>query len=273
MANALPVLTPLLRTHADAITALLVSDLHLAPDEPALMQAFLALLDTALTLPNLAQFWILGDWFAAWLGDDLLDTPTIAAWLAPMLARLRRLSQRGCAVLVLRGNRDFLLGQRFCATFGGQLLTEPYSWRVGKQHVRIEHGDALCTDDTRYQRFRAVIQNPLTKRVLLALPKSQRQRIATRLRTSSQQENHVKTQTAQHIMDVNSDAVRHALQHADVLLHGHTHRPAEHTRPDGKRRMVLGDWRYDHAQTVHTVIGVVVNSDLRLVEWRFTPTH
>lgn len=271
MSNTLPVWTSLQRTQADAITALLVSDIHLSPDEPALMQAFLALLDDALTLPNLAQLWILGDWFAAWLGDDLLSTPTTAAWLAPMLARLRRLNQRGCAVLVLRGNRDFLLGQGFCAAFGGQLLAEPYHWQVGKQRVRVEHGDALCTDDTRYQRFRAVIQNPFTKRALLALPKSQRQRLATRLRASSQQANHVKTQTAQHIMDVNRDAVQRALQSADRLLHGHTHRPAEHVLPAGKRRLVLGDWRVTPTKSVDAVIGVLLAGDIQLVKCQFLP--
>lgn len=270
MPNTLPLFADFQPSHSSRVTALLVSDLHLEPDEPALMQAFLALLDVALTLPNLAQFWILGDWFAAWLGDDLLTTPQTAAWLAPMLDKLQRLSQRGCAVLVLRGNRDFLLGQRFCSAFGGQLLNEPYIWHIGDQRVRIEHGDALCTDDVRYQRFRRVIQNPLTKRILLALPKSQRQRIATRLRTSSQQENRVKTQTAMQIMDVNIASVQQALQHADVLLHGHTHRPAEHRLPDHKRRLVLGDWRLNDKSSVSTVIGVVLDNHLQLAQWQIT---
>jgi UDP-2,3-diacylglucosamine hydrolase len=46
---------------------------------------------------------------------------------------------------------------------------------------------------------------------------------------------------------VNADAVIAALNthHADVLLHGHTHRPAVHHVDLGNRealRYVLGDW-------------------------------
>lgn len=43
-------------------------------------------------------------------------------------------------------------------------------------------------------------------------------------------------------MDVNEHAVKQALQKADILMHGHTHRPAIHQIGD-KKRLVLGDWR------------------------------
>lgn len=49
-------------------------------------------------------------------------------------------------------------------------------------------------------------------------------------------------------MDVNENAVQAALMAADVdlVIHGHTHRPAIHQlqRPDGvaAQRVVLGDW-------------------------------
>ena len=49
------------------------------------------------------------------------------------------------------------------------------------------------------------------------------------------------------IMDVNQDAVKTIIRHfkVDVLLHGHTHRPAIHDVDLGRRkakRIVLGDW-------------------------------
>lgn len=49
------------------------------------------------------------------------------------------------------------------------------------------------------------------------------------------------------VMDVNQDAVQAALSNADLLIHGHTHR-ANIYDIDGKKRIVLGDWKEDSAQ-------------------------
>ena len=231
--------------HAKLLQQVMVSDLHLSPNEPALMQAFLDLLDALAILPNLSRLWILGDWFEAWLGDDVANTNLMQSWLTPMVTKLQRLSDSGCQIYVMHGNRDFLIGQKFCSQFGGTLIKEPFYLQLNGQKVRLEHGDALCTDDKQYQRFRRIIQNPFTKRLLLALPIKKREQIAHDLR-----------QKSLHIMDVNELAVKKALQHADILIHGHTHRPAEHDI-DGKKRLVLGDWRVDRDK-VNALVGVVI---------------
>ena len=48
-------------------------------------------------------------------------------------------------------------------------------------------------------------------------------------------------------MDANQDAIRRAVEenHADLLIHGHTHRPGIHTFINNDKeitRIVLGDW-------------------------------
>ena len=45
-------------------------------------------------------------------------------------------------------------------------------------------------------------------------------------------------------MDVTPEAVDAAMDAADVnlMVHGHTHRPAIHALGGGRRRLVLGDW-------------------------------
>lgn len=48
-------------------------------------------------------------------------------------------------------------------------------------------------------------------------------------------------------MDVNQHAVEQALADVDILIHGHTHRAAIHEL-QGKKRIVLGDWKEDSAQ-------------------------
>jgi len=55
-----------------------------------------------------------------------------------------------------------------------------------------------------------------------------------------------KQQKSYEIMDVNEQAVISALEDADILIHGHTHRPAIH-QVQAKQRIVLGDWREDQA--------------------------
>jgi UDP-2,3-diacylglucosamine hydrolase len=46
-------------------------------------------------------------------------------------------------------------------------------------------------------------------------------------------------------MDVNQTTVQRVMheEQVDILIHGHTHRPARHALDDGqKERIVLGDW-------------------------------
>ncbi|KRU21293.1 UDP-2,3-diacylglucosamine diphosphatase [Psychrobacter piscatorii] len=259
----------LITTRPHQVRQVLISDLHLSPQEPALVQAFLALLDDCLALPALKRLFILGDWFEVWLGDDMylsllkeerLEDEQITHWLTPLIAKLKQLRINGCEILVMHGNRDFLLGQPFCNLFGGELISEPYTLTVGQQSYRLEHGDALCTDDKKYQLFRKIMRNRLTQWYLLNKSLEKRLAIADNMRKKSQQNNATK---AAYIMDVNDEAVRQAITDSDALLHGHTHRPDIHQATADKKRYVLGDWRLLDKDTrqpkVSAVIGAVTD--------------
>lgn len=252
----------LITTRPHEVRQVLISDLHLSPEEPALVQAFLALLDDCLALPQLKRLFILGDWFEVWIGDDaylsLSENARRTHWLTPLIVKLKKLRVAGCEILVMHGNRDFLLGQPFCSLFGGELIYEPYTLTVGKQNYRLEHGDALCTDDKKYQFFRKMMRNRLTQWYLLSKSLEKRLAIADKMRQKSQQNNANK---AAYIMDVNANAVLQAITNSDALLHGHTHRPDIHQATTDKKRYVLGDWRLldkDSRQPkVSAVIGAV----------------
>lgn len=261
----------LITTRPHQVRQVLISDLHLSPQEPALVQAFLALLDDCLALPALKRLFILGDWFEVWLGDDMYlsllkekrsEDEQIAHWLTPLIAKLKQLRINGCEILVMHGNRDFLLGQPFCNLFGGELISEPYTLAIGQQNYRLEHGDALCTDDKKYQFFRKIMRNRLTQWYLLNKSLEKRLAIADNMRKKSQQNNANK---AAYIMDVNDVAVRQAITNSDALLHGHTHRPDIHHVTADKKRYVLGDWRLLDKDTsqpkVSAVIGVVTDDE------------
>ena len=252
----------LITTRPHEVRQVWISDLHLSPEEPALVQAFLALLDDCLALPALKRLFILGDWFEVWIGDDayllLSEDERQTHWLTPLIVKLKQLRVAGCEILVMHGNRDFLLGQPFCSLFGGELIYEPYTLSVGQQNYRLEHGDALCIDDKKYQFFRKIMRNRLTQWYLLNKSLEKRLAIADKMRQKSQQNNANK---AAYIMDVNEDAVIQAVADSDALLHGHTHRPNIHQATANKKRYVLGDWRLLDGDTrqpkVSAVIGAV----------------
>ncbi|MBH0096007.1 UDP-2,3-diacylglucosamine diphosphatase [Psychrobacter sp. NZS113] len=256
----------LITTRPHEVRQVLISDLHLSPEEPALVQAFLALLDDCLALPALKRLFILGDWFEVWLGDDvylsLSEDERQTHWLTPLIVKLKKLRVAGCEILVMHGNRDFLLDQPFCNLFGGELIYEPYTLNVGQKNYRLEHGDALCTDDKKYQFFRKIMRNRLTQWYLLNKSLEKRLAIADKMRQKSQRNNANK---ATHIMDVNADAVSTVMADSDALLHGHTHRPDIHQTANDKIRYVLGDWRLLDTETrqpkVSAVIGAVTGSE------------
>ena len=216
---------------------LFVSDLHLDAASPEIARQFHAFLaDTARSAEAL---YILGDLFEAWLGDDDPDPAARATVRA-----LRALTDSGVALFVMHGNRDFMIGDRFCGETRATLLPDGTVVDACGERVLLMHGDALCTDDASYQRLRRVVRNPLVRGTLRVMTLGQRRALARRLRAGSREQVGMK---APEIMDVNAAAVTQALRMAGVrtLVHGHTHRPAVHPLEiDGApaTRIVLGDW-------------------------------
>jgi UDP-2,3-diacylglucosamine hydrolase len=216
---------------------LFISDLHLDPGDPALLRQFHAFLQS--DARGADALYILGDLFEAWLGDD--DPEPLAR---DVVAALRALADAGVPCFLMHGNRDFLIGERFCRETGATLLPDGTVVELYGERVLLMHGDALCTDDVGYQRLRRIVRNPAVLWILRHLPLERRRALAGRLRAGSRA--HVGN-TAPEIMDVNARAVAEAFRAAGVgtLVHGHTHRPGVHEfELDGApvRRIVLGDW-------------------------------
>ena len=217
------------------MTYLFIADLHLSPDHPRLVRGFLALLEQYQnnnTTPT--QLYILGDWFNAWIGDDYS-----APWVDEIVFALKQFTSAGNQIFFLVGNRDFALGQTFLNRFNGKLLPDEFTLNIANQTFKIEHGDALCTDDVSYQRFKRIIRNPIILGLIKSTPLSFRQKLANGFRKKSRESQQNKSYE---IMDVNAQAVEEALVDVDVLIHGHTHRPEIH-HEFNKTRIVLGNWR------------------------------
>ncbi|MEG0746350.1 MAG: UDP-2,3-diacylglucosamine diphosphatase [Acinetobacter sp.] len=238
------------------MTYLFISDLHLSPDHPRLIRGFLALL-TEYQNKN-TQLYILGDWFNAWIGDDYT-----APWLDEIVSALQVFAAAGNQVYFQVGNRDFALGLKFLNQFDGILLPDVYTLEIDHKKFRLEHGDALCTDDIGYQRFRKIIRNPILLGFLKCTPLSFRQKLANGFRKKSSETTQLKSYD---IMDVNTQAVESVITPVDYLIHGHTHRPDIHHILN-KQRIVLGDWRADSAWVLE--INPLENNPLDFKQWTY----
>lgn len=216
------------------MTSLFISDLHLDPLQPEIIDRFLSLLNTRAACAE--ALFILGDLFELWIGDDY-----IPPGLQPVVRGLRALSDKGIRIGIVPGNRDFLLGDTFAKLAGCDYPGDPFMIELAGESAVVCHGDILCTDDLPYQQFRRMVRAPEWQREFLEKPVEQRLQLARAARNMSAESTRNQSES---IMDVNADAVSKLMQEtgATLLVHGHTHRPAIHRLDAGGRRIVLGDW-------------------------------
>lgn len=209
-----------------------ISDLHLQAAHPATFDAWRRYMAST----DADAVFILGDLFEAWIGDDVADAPGFERDCADVL---RAAAQR-LPLFFLCGNRDFLVGAALARTTGMTLLADPTVFTFGERRWLLSHGDALCVDDTEYQAFRAQVRAGPWQRAFLALPLEQRAAIARGMRGESEQ----LKQSNRGYADVDTATALAWLEAADapVLVHGHTHKPAEHALDATHRRIVLSDW-------------------------------
>lgn len=226
-----------------------VSDLHLSAATPGIndrFRRFLAELTRSARASGSAPpaLYLLGDIFEYWAGDDDLGEP----FNAGIVDALRQATTAGIEISLLVGNRDFLLGQGFAEATGVRLLPDPFILSLPAWQFALTHGDAFCTDDLDYQRFRAMVRQPAWQQRFLSLPLAERKRQIEAIRLQSEAGKQNKSPETAYQMDVNRNAVEDFLHHHGypTLIHGHTHLPMTHHHiVDGIHceRWVLADWR------------------------------
>ncbi len=225
------------RMSANPPHTLFVSDLHLAAERPQITAQFLHF--TGTIAPQAQALYILGDLFEYWAGDD--DTDPLGAGVA---AALVALAAAGTRVYLMQGNRDVLLGKAYADRCGAALVADPLLLELYGTPTLLTHGDALCTDDTDYQQFRAYARDLGNQARFLSQPLAARREQMLGMRAQSEARKQQKTEA---IMDVSPAAVESLLRENRYprLIHGHTHRPARHNHTvDGHacERWVLNDW-------------------------------
>jgi len=213
-----------------------LSDIHLCESRPRIIDAFVSFLSKLTN--EVDALYILGDLFEYWIGDDSRQHENV-------IKALKKVTNQHIQVFLMHGNRDFLIGSAFEKKTGAVLLNDPILVEIYGKKILLCHGDTLCTDDIEYQSFRDKIRSESWKNEFLKKSLAERVSIANEFRKESELN---KKKKSVKIMDVNLDEVNRTLiqfNYPDFLIHGHTHRPNQHSiNLDGHQiqRIVLGDW-------------------------------
>jgi UDP-2,3-diacylglucosamine hydrolase len=239
-----------------------ISDLHLCESQPATFSAW----QNYMRSTKADAVFILGDLFEVWVGDDCVRTD-----LSPESTDL---NFEECCVQVLQtagkrlnlyfmhGNRDFLVDTPMMATSHATQLADPTILTFNHQRYLLTHGDMLCLSDTQYLAFRDVVRQPEWQHEQLAKSLLERQAIGRQMRAESQQNQ----QNLLEYADVDDAAALAWLQASQTktMIHGHTHKPANHVLGNGFERVVMTDWDLAAAPTRAEVLRLSANGLQRI---------
>ena len=211
-----------------------ISDIHLEPIENNRTLAFNNFLEKA--SDRYEALYILGDLFEYWIGDD---EDNLA--ISNIKKNLSRLADQGVSLFFIHGNRDFLIGNKFASDTNIKILDDMHIINLNNKKIMLSHGDAFCTDDTDYQKFKNETRNSSWIKSFLKKPLDERLLIADDMRSKSKSANSNKPEN---IMDTNPKAIEESIikNEIDILIHGHTHRPEVKYFANGSVKVVLGSW-------------------------------
>lgn len=211
------------------------TDLHLSPSAPGEVFAFAqSLLDLPASLEALV---ILGDLFDAYIGPEDLAHPVFEGlWKA-----IEFLGHRNTEVFLIRGNRDVLITPQDGKRVGLAVVDSVTLVREGGRACLLTHGDSFCLADLPYQRLRRLLRNPLLRPLLRGLPLGLRRRLATRLRSHSQQEVARKPLDMM-ALDRLTVAQEAAHERAHRVVIGHLHQSLREELPGRVELIVLPAW-------------------------------
>lgn len=232
-----------------------ISDLHLQLSEPLTVRAW----EQYLAQTRADAVFMLGDLFEVWVGDDGPQARDEDARFEQHCLQVMQTAGTRMSLYFMHGNRDFLFGSAAAQAAGLHLLDDPTALTFGGQRWLLSHGDALCLDDADYLKFRAQVRAPAWQQAFLAKPLAERRAIARGLRQQSE----TRKQSGAIYGDVDTMMTHSWMQAADAatLIHGHTHRPADHALGNGRHRHVLSDWHMDAASSRAGVLRLQLKAD------------
>jgi len=184
------------------------------------------------------ELYIIGDLFEFWYEyrSALFDI------YKHDLAALGHAWDAGVNIYLFFGNRDFAYGKFATARFGATVLGDGQLITLGDSRpLWMEHGDLLCTGDTRYLRFRSIIRSWPVKVLFWLMPWAIAKRTIGRIRKRTTAD---KQQKPKDSIAIDMEFARKRLEEKGgrILLCGHTHVPQMEDLGAGYRLIVLPPW-------------------------------
>ena len=219
------------------MTSIFIADLHLSENTPQVTETFTRFITEYASRAK--ALYILGDLFEVWIGDD-----NKTAFNNRIIKIIKQLSETGVRIYFMHGNRDFLIGKRFCKAAGCRLLTDPTCINLYGTPVLLTHGDLLCAQDTEYQTYRKKIRSRFAHFLFLLKSLKKRQVIAEKHRENSKARN---SSLGRSNIQICQNTVVQLLKkfQAQYLIHGHIHKPNIYSfnTHTPMTRISLGDWQ------------------------------
>jgi UDP-2,3-diacylglucosamine hydrolase len=217
-----------------------IADLHLdgSDSERALkFREFLARL-AGETATHAVELYVLGDLFEFWYEYRR----QIFELYAKDLQALEQAWSAGVKIFLLHGNRDFAYGSYVHKRFGATVLGDGQQITLNDSRpVWLEHGDLLCTSDTRYLRFRSIIRSWPMRVVFWLMPWSNARKMIERIRKKTTED---KLKKSRESLEIDPHAARTRMEQtrSKLLMCGHTHKALSEDVGAGHRLIVLPPW-------------------------------
>ena len=213
-----------------------IADLHLSAENKRLCSAFAAFLNK---LQKGDRLIISGDFFNFFVGIDPSDS--CQKFIKQTLLSAK---QRNIDVFFQHGNRDFLISKKDADYFNFTLLPELFIDKSGPEPCLITHGDCLCSNDKKYQEFKAITKKTWIRKLFFTLPLFVRKKIAAKLRDDSQKlTGKGRDPLIYGMVPATLDKIL-TDSNCSIIIHGHLHQYGDHysETPHAKQRLALGDW-------------------------------
>jgi len=142
--------------------AVFLSDAHLANPAAAPYRRMLGFLQG---LKGLDDLFILGDFFAFWMGFARVPAP-----YRPVVDALAALADSGTRLHYVEGNHDLDVGRYFARRLGARVHPERAEVTLGGRRLLLVHGDLADRADRGYRALRAVLRAFPLKHLARVLP-------------------------------------------------------------------------------------------------------
>lgn len=222
-----------------------VSDIHLKNAQERNSQKLLRFLRylEARAEQKPVHLFLLGDIFDLWVGPHLF----FADRFKDIIQSMHSLTKKGVQITFIEGNHDVHI-DGFFKTIGVNVFVEAQYYDLDGLTVRIEHGDLINQEDTRYLRYRSLIRQSFVKHISWILPGSFWSVVGDRASKMSRAKSG-KYQAAKEA-DLRLMIRRHTPRAFvekpfDYIITGHMHIREDHTERMGVRNVRtvnLGSW-------------------------------